>query len=202
MAGETALERQALVVQGERAELRLEDGHLTVHKDATTQERPTEVTVAVDRVRGAELEAPPRGGQGWLHLSVVGGSPPPPTGLAAAGDPYTLPVGSRGAGAARKLVRMVERHVQERGLPSDVAAPGASSGVVLNPAGAPSPKEPYAAPAPTATATGRADRAADGEGGQGPGSDLVARLRELADLHAGGALTDDEFQRAKARLLG
>jgi hypothetical protein len=32
-------------------------------------------------------------------------------------------------------------------------------------------------------------------------SQLTSRLRELTDLHASGALTDDEFAAAKARLL-
>ncbi len=192
-AAETALERQRLVVRGDRAELRLEDGHLTVHKDATTQARPTEVTVAVDQVRGAELEAPPRGGLGWLHLSVVGGSPPPPTRLAAAGDPYTLPVDSRGVGAAKKLVRMVERHVQARGLPPDTAEVGTSSGVVLEPARVPSPEDPDGPPQADATSAPGIEPAKD---------DLVGHLRDLADLHEAGALTDDEFRRAKERLLG
>lgn len=35
----------------------------------------------------------------------------------------------------------------------------------------------------------------------GAGDALVARLKELASLHDTGHLTDDEFTRAKARLL-
>lgn len=35
----------------------------------------------------------------------------------------------------------------------------------------------------------------------GAGDALVARLQELASLHDAGDLTDDEFTRAKARLL-
>lgn len=31
---------------------------------------------------------------------------------------------------------------------------------------------------------------------------LIAALKELASLHQAGYLTDDEFSRAKARLLG
>lgn len=213
MAGETALETQALVVHGDRSELRLEAGRITLHKDATTQAHPTEVTFGVDQVRGATLEAPPRGGLGWLHLSVVGGSPPPPSGLAATGDPYTLPVTSRSAGQARKLVKMVERHVQTRGLPHDTPTVGRSTGVVLNPGGAPSPKTPYRDPAddgaPSEKRPSR-DPAADGAVPPEPPlaeaavdrTDLVGELRQLADLHAAGALSDDEFQRAKDRLLG
>ncbi|MEV6964695.1 SHOCT domain-containing protein [Hamadaea sp. NPDC051192] len=35
-----------------------------------------------------------------------------------------------------------------------------------------------------------------------PGVDLTAELKKLADLHTAGALTDEEFATAKARLLG
>jgi hypothetical protein len=32
--------------------------------------------------------------------------------------------------------------------------------------------------------------------------DLTGKLKDLADLHASGALTDDEFAAAKSRLIG
>jgi hypothetical protein len=34
-----------------------------------------------------------------------------------------------------------------------------------------------------------------------PGSDLTAQLQQLADLHAQGVLSDEEFANAKAKLL-
>jgi hypothetical protein len=34
------------------------------------------------------------------------------------------------------------------------------------------------------------------------GADTVARLRQLADLHTSGALSDAEFAAAKAKILG
>jgi hypothetical protein len=34
-----------------------------------------------------------------------------------------------------------------------------------------------------------------------PSPELTAKLKELADLHASGALTDEEFTAAKRRLL-
>lgn len=37
---------------------------------------------------------------------------------------------------------------------------------------------------------------------QASSPDLAGRFKELADLHASGALTDEEFAAAKARLLG
>ena len=36
----------------------------------------------------------------------------------------------------------------------------------------------------------------------GAGSDTVARLQELANLHASGVLSDDEFAAAKQKVLG
>jgi hypothetical protein len=38
--------------------------------------------------------------------------------------------------------------------------------------------------------------------GATPGNDETAELERLTDLHAHGALTDDEFAAAKARVLG
>jgi hypothetical protein len=40
-----------------------------------------------------------------------------------------------------------------------------------------------------------------GSAGRSESSQLTARLQELADLHASGALTDAEFAAAKAKLL-
>lgn len=190
MSDQTALESEELVVTGDRAELRLEHGRMVIQKQATTQARPTEVAFAVDQVRGASLET--ARGTGWLHVSVVGGSPPPPSGLAAMGDPYSLPMTGRGNSAARRLVKMVERHVQQRGMPSEVARATASTGVIVHANGdrpvASPPSDVHAAPgSPGGEATAS--------------SDLVTRLRELADLHDAGALTDAEFEQAKARVL-
>lgn len=36
---------------------------------------------------------------------------------------------------------------------------------------------------------------------QPPADDLIARIRQLQELHESGALTDDEFSAAKAKLL-
>jgi Short C-terminal domain len=47
---------------------------------------------------------------------------------------------------------------------------------------------PQAAPAPSAPAGG--------------GSDLVGQLKQLTDMKASGALSDAEFEAAKAKLLG
>lgn len=195
MAGETALERHTVVIHGDHAELRLEDGRLTMTKGSATQATPTEVTVPVERVRGVTLEAPSRGAPGWLHVSVVGGSPPPPTSLAAAGDPYTVPVGSRATGPAKRLVRMVQRHVRARGLPPEAPSVGRSSGVVLDPQG---PLTVKSTPAEVA----EGPLSSLGHASQTDRVEFVQQLGELADLHATGALTDEEFRRAKQRLIG
>jgi hypothetical protein len=57
-------------------------------------------------------------------------------------------------------------------------------------AAAPAPPPPAQAPAqpPPAAAPGA-------------GSDIVARLQELANLHASGVLNDDEFAAAKQKVL-
>ena len=49
------------------------------------------------------------------------------------------------------------------------------------------PSQPAAAPAPAAAA---------------PADDTSAKLEELADLHAKGVLSDEEFAAAKAKALG
>ncbi len=51
---------------------------------------------------------------------------------------------------------------------------------------APVPPAPAAAPTPVASA----------------GDDTITKLQKLADLHAAGALTDEEFAAAKAQVLG
>jgi hypothetical protein len=41
-----------------------------------------------------------------------------------------------------------------------------------------------------------------GDSGAASGADLTVRLKELAELHTSGALNDDEFTAAKAKVLG
>lgn len=131
----TALERESLVIRGVRSELTLEAGVITIRKEATTQAHPTEVKVAVPTVRGATVEAPKRGGRGWLHIASTNGSPAPVGELAASGDPFTMPIKGGNVGAARKLAKMIDKHVRERGLPGDVGPNQGrfTSGVVVSP---------------------------------------------------------------------
>jgi hypothetical protein len=118
MADATALERSRLTIRGVRAVLALEDGRITLTKDGPPQ---ASVTFTVAQVRGTVLEPGSRGTRGWIHIAVVGGSLAPPGELAAMSDPYTLPITTRGAVTARRLARMVEKHLRERGLPPEPA---------------------------------------------------------------------------------
>lgn len=208
----TGLERVDLVVRGERSELHVRDGAFTLRKQAATQQSPTEITFGVDQVRAVTLKAAHRGERGWLHIAVVGGSPPPPSELAATSDPYTLPLGMRGSGAAKKLAKLVDRHVQTRGKPADTPQQGRMPSVSLTPAGQSSTsrpsrdqeRPPAEFPA-TTNERGDVDETANGHGTvarRTAAEELVEQLRELADLHDTGALTDAEFAQAKARILG
>jgi hypothetical protein len=207
----TRLERTTHAVAGDRAELRLQDGVITITKAATAQARPTEVTVPIERVRSVEVRKPSRAASGWLHVAVVDGSPAPVTELAAMSDPYTIPIAGRQVTAARRLERLVADHVQRRGLPAEETGPSprpTPSGVVLTdapttaststrapetPPAPPPPPPPPSAAAPSTNGAGDPDDA--------PEEDLTAKLRELADLHRSGALTDEEFHRAKQAVL-
>jgi hypothetical protein len=162
---------------------------------------PTTVTFPVERIRAAQLRAPARGSRGWLHVSVVGGSPAPPGELAASSDPYSLPLGVRNAPGARRFVKLVDRHVRERGMPrdDDQAEGRSSSGVSLRRA-APAPVAPPApAVPPPPPPPGDPSEVTTNED-HGP-LDIARELGSLAHLHARGVLTDDEFERAKARVL-
>jgi hypothetical protein len=218
----TALEGARLTIRGERGELNADGGRITISKQALTQDAPTTVEFGVDEVRGAQVQTPSRGSRGWLHVGVVGGSPPPPGDLAAAADPFTLPLTSRSVGAARRFARLVDRHVQGRGMPPEVTATegrlSSSVAVSPGPAGArprealdpppaasyppPPPPPPVAGSGRTETPSGGGSGADATSGDQVDPTDLVEELRTLADLHQRGALSDAEFELAKARVLG
>jgi hypothetical protein len=71
------------------------------------------------------------------------------------------------------------------------AKAGTNKAMQQQPAGAQTP--PQSAPAPAA-----APAAASAEGA----SDRISQLKQLADLHSSGALTDEEFAAEKAKILG
>ena len=71
------------------------------------------------------------------------------------------------------------------------AKAGSNKAMAQQSAGAQAP--PPAAPAPApAPAAASADNA----------SDRISQLKQLADLHSSGALTDEEFASEKAKVLG
>jgi hypothetical protein len=213
----TRLERTSLVVPADRCELRLEGAQLTLTKERAAQDAPTTVSVPVSEVRGATLERPSRGQPGWLHIAVVGGTPVPTNDLGSTLDPYTMSITSRNVAAARRVVRLITQHVQQRGLPPEQEAAGGriSSSVTVTdgpalasppaPTSPPPPVPPPAeestgadvsAPVPSAVPAGHEPVSPAPEP-----SSLARTLRDLADLHASGALSDEEFEQAKAKVL-
>lgn len=147
MSAATRLERATHAVCADHAELRVERGTVVITKQAVTQDAPVEVRLDASRLRGADLQKPGRGSTGWLHVSAIGGTPRPPSELAAASDPYTVPVTARNLGAARRFARLVGDHVRQRGLPHESADDGARSTSVLL-ASATDDRQPEASPRP------------------------------------------------------
>lgn len=156
MSGSTRFERASHAIRTDHAELRLADGEVVITKQVMTEDVPRLVRIPAARIRGAELQKPARGQPGWLHVAAVDGSPRPPTALAAANDPYTVPVTARNLGAARRFCRLVAEHVRDRGLPAAAPEPGTgSTSVLVRPAG-PAPSVP--SPAPTVPPPGAVAR--------------------------------------------
>jgi hypothetical protein len=221
----TRLESSTFAVHGERAELLLGDGTVTITKQVPTQAEPIEVCVPIDRIRGASVERPSRGQPGWLHLAVVGGTSEPPTDLAAATDPHTVLVTSKNLTAARRFAKLVTDHIRRRGMPPELPEAGHSTSVTLTaapdpaptsapttppppvpppmpPSDGPTPPAPPSDPSPSLPATdGTASSTEPADGEVADAAAIVGQLRELAELHESGALTDEEFERAKGRIL-
>jgi len=74
------------------------------------------------------------------------------------------------------------------GIVRKAATAAAVSGAATRAHNRNTPSQPAAAPAPAAPAA--------------PADDTSAKLEELADLHAKGVLSDEEFAAAKAKALG
>jgi hypothetical protein len=211
----TRLERTSLVVPADRCELRLEGARLAITKERPAQDGPTTVDVPVSEVRGATLERPSRGQPGWLHIAVVGGTPAPTNDLGSTLDPYTMPITSRNVAAARRVVRLVTQHVQQRGLPPEqepdrgrisssvtvTEGPAATSPTGAAQAPVPPPTAPAVRAGSPATPPAATPSMSDAEPTAEDPSSLARTLRALADLHASGALSDEEFEQAKAKVL-
>jgi hypothetical protein len=203
----TKLERASLRVVGPRYELQLGSARITIRKDGGDGP-PSNLTIPVGRIRATALERPSRGTPGWLHLTVVGGTPTPTSSLGATLDPYTVTITARDLPAARKLVRLVSQHIQARGLPPEPAdgTIAASTSVIVTGAASrpatppPPPPQPPGSPpngqaaAPPIPSTSPPDSDDEEEA-------WLRSLRHLAELRDAGALSDDEFERAKVKLL-
>ena len=75
------------------------------------------------------------------------------------------------------------------GIVRKAATAAAVSGAATRAHNRNTPSQPAAAPVPAAAPAAPAD-------------DTSAKLQELADLHAKGVLSDEEFAAAKAKVLG
>lgn len=172
----TLLERGGLRVPGRHGELVVADGEIVISDRGANASSTGEVRAPVSQVRGATVVPARPGRPGWLHVAVVDGSPAPPGQMAAVGDPYTLILGLRNVGAARRFARAVDAHVHRRGLPSATLTLVGSTGVSVTDAPRPALEE-------------------------GGSSDWVERLGEVVELHRQGLLTEDELAAARTRLL-
>lgn len=205
-------------IKGVRAELTLEGGRFTIEREGGPASAASSRTFTIEQVRGATVEVPSLTGRGWLHIAVVSGTPAPPGEMAAMSDPYALPITKRSAGACQKLAKMVVKHLQVRGVPKDtvndeVRIPGGRilhgplpDGVTPTPKATRTPDRPATTDAPAAAPAPHPDPAATPAPAPTPtppagGAELVGQLKELAELHQAGALSDEEFASAKARLL-
>ena len=97
------------------------------------------------------------------------------------------------AGTASAVAGRVQRRQQRKWASQDAAAapPDQQQGYAEQPPqqqGYAEPPPPAPEPAPEAAASG--------------GTDLVAQLQQLEQLHQQGAVNDQEFAAAKAKLLG
>ncbi|HET7660905.1 MAG TPA: SHOCT domain-containing protein [Oryzihumus sp.] len=91
------------------------------------------------------------------------------------------------AGTASAVAGRVQRRQQNKWAAQDAAA--------APPQEAPPQQQEYAAPPPPAPAPAPEPTASGG-------TDLVAQLQQLEQLHQQGAINDQEFAAAKAKLLG
>ena len=94
------------------------------------------------------------------------------------------------AGTATHVAGNVQRRQQRRWAEKDAAQQPPQQYEEQQPP----PQQQYAAPPPPPPPPAAAAPAGAG--------DLVAQLKQLGELHTQGAITDEEFTAAKAKLLG
>jgi Short C-terminal domain len=104
------------------------------------------------------------------------------------------------AGTATHVAGNVQRRQERRWAQKDAAQQPVEN---EPPAPSQAPPQAYAAPAPAYPPPPPAYAPPPAPPTAPPGGeDLVARLQQLSELHAQGAITDEEFSAAKAKLLG
>ena len=96
------------------------------------------------------------------------------------------------AGTATHVAGNVQRRQQRRWAEKDAAQQPPQQYEEQQPP----PQQQYAAPPPPPPPPPPAAAAPAG------GGDLVGQLKQLGELHPQGAITDEEFAAAKAKLLG
>jgi len=96
------------------------------------------------------------------------------------------------AGTATHVAGNVQRRQERRWAEKDAAQQPPPQYEEQQP-----PAQQYAAPPPPPPPPPPPAEAAPAGGG-----DLVAQLKQLGELHTQGAITDEEFTAAKAKLLG
>ncbi|NQX36928.1 SHOCT domain-containing protein [Herbiconiux sp. VKM Ac-2851] len=94
---------------------------------------------------------------------------------------------SRGAARDQQAAEAAAYEQQQQQAQIDFAAQQAAAQQAAQQQAATQQAAQQQAPAPTAA--------------PGPGGDLMAQLQQLAQLHAQGILSDDEFTAAKSKLL-
>lgn len=210
MSRPTALERAQLRVTGQHGELAIQDGQLTIEKHGAS---PSTITVGIDTIRSTAIVAPRAGGRGWLHVTVVGGTPTPPGELVAMTDPYTIRVPARSAGAAKRFVRLVHDHLRQRGLPPEpelgTAEPtdgrySSAVAVTAEPVTGPNGRRRDTPPDGVGRSPGPSSHRSDRRGGQRSdvSDERTRQLAQLDELRAAGTLTEAEFDRLRSRVLG
>lgn len=128
--------------------------------------------------------------------------------------PIEFPCDLNDGAFAREVVRILQRHVPaEPVVRAAEVSPAVASATAAQPvpgpapSPAPAPASPPVAPAPRRsarpTSTPRPVTADDAPAAPAAGSseDVVTLLQRLADLHAAGVLTEEEFQAKKKELL-
>ena len=138
-------------------------------------------------------------GGGALMRMARGGRAGPPRGGTSAGARFapTTPLG------ATLVTNPLGASAPGLGTAAAAASSGLGTSSAASAFGAPSshPDPILGAYVPSPPGTGPTLRPPQGSAPTPPGGDVLDKISKLSDLHKSGALTDDEFNREKAKLL-